>query len=112
MRLVLALAAVVVLAPPAAASVQVRASIELVSNSPFVVAGTGFRPAEQVRLVAYRGAVRTTRTVSATRRGTFRVRLAASAGAGCAVVAVTATGSKGSRAALKIMPLCPQPPAG
>lgn len=111
MKLVLTIVAALVLALPATASVQARPSIRIVSDSPFMVAGTGFRPGEQVRVIARRGADRAVRTVPAARNGTFRVRLFTFGGDDCTFVSVNAMGSRGSRAALRIVPLCPPPVA-
>ena len=109
MKLLLTMVATLVLALPATASVQARPSIRIVSNSPFVVAGAGFRPGEQIRVLAHRGADRVGRTLTATQAGTFRARLAAFRGSACMIVSVNASGSRGSRAVLKIIPLCPPP---
>ncbi len=71
-------------------------NLRIVSDQPFVVAGSGFRSNERVHLlVAAPGPVSS--TVRAGRLGRFRVILAAAAPR-CGSIVVQAVGNRGSRA--------------
>ena len=78
-------------------STQAKAAprLALFSDQPVVVAGSGFRPYEKVRLLITPGPSK--RDVRAGRRGLFRVLLRASMPR-CGAFAVQAFGSRGSRA--------------
>src|SRR4051812_22616112 len=81
-----------------------------IARSPLKLRGTGFRGAERVRVVA-RGAGRraVTRRVRARRSGRFVVAFG-SRPAGCVLLLVRATGSKGSHASLGVRsPECAMP---
>jgi hypothetical protein len=95
-------------APPAFAATSDRdgATLRLRDRAPLVVAGSGFLRGERVRIVlsgetAARGIVR------AGRAGAFVVTFADTTVHRCDLVRVVATGGRGSRATLKVLP----PPA-
>ncbi len=71
------------------------ARLVFVSDQPVIVAGTGFRPYERVRLLITPGP--STRTVRAGQLGRFRVTLRLSIPR-CGGVVVQALGNRGSRA--------------
>jgi hypothetical protein len=75
-----------------------RASISLRSLRPLTIVGQGFKSGERVR-VSGAG----TRTVVATRRGGFRLRMGYRDP--CASLTIVAVGSKGSRASLNFSQL-------
>lgn len=70
-----------------------------------MVTGRAFKSAEIVRIVAIYGAERRVKVVAAGVAGGLRARFAFAARA-CALIRVSATGSRGSRAALRIIPVC------
>ena len=77
-----------------------RLSVDL---TPFVVGGSGFRPGETVR-VAVRGGPESSRTANASSGGRITVRFPG-VGLQCPrFLIITATGDKGSRAQLRMMP--------
>jgi len=75
---------------------------------PLIVAGTGFGSGESVRVTASVNAKNETRRVSAGGTGKLRVRFAIGSTT-CAMVTVIAVGARGSRAAVKIVPVCAEP---
>lgn len=78
-----------------------RLSVDL---TPFVVAGSGFRPGETVR-VTVRGAVAASRSDKASAAGRIMVRFSGVMHDQCPrLLIITATGDKGSRAQLRRMP--------
>jgi hypothetical protein len=74
-----------------------------VDFAPFVVAGSGFRAGETVRVIV-RGAVASTRTAKASGAGRISVRFPALTDDCPRFLIVTATGDKGSRAQFRRMP--------
>ena len=88
----------------ASASASQRPTLAVTSAAPFTVRGAHFVPAERVTVVAMvRG--RHVRRVVANANGTFTARFRVSVDR-CQGWIVTARGNHGSRAALKIRPLC------
>jgi hypothetical protein len=83
---------------PKGTSSNGRASIRFTSLQPLTIVGQGFRSGERVR-VSGAG----TRTVVATRRGGFRLRMGYRDP--CASLTIIAVGSKGSRASLNFSQL-------
>ena len=82
--------------------------LELVRLAPLTIRGTGFKPAERVRLIVTADGV-ATRRVSATQLGRFVVRLAIRPGR-CTDVVVQAFGAAGSRAMIdRPTPDCMEP---
>lgn len=94
------LAALVLAAAPAP-------TLAVVDKTPFTVRGAHFHAAEHVRLVVHAKGVHV-RTVDATALGRFVVRFAGLSLGRCAAYTVSATGSDGSHALLRVMPECPQ----
>jgi len=78
-------------------------------TAPFTVRGSHFKPGERVRIVvqAEDGG---TKTVTAGALGGFVARFPGVSIGSCAAYVVRAFGSAGSRATLRVMPECPQPP--
>jgi hypothetical protein len=74
-----------------------------VDFAPFVVAGSGFRAGETVRVIV-RGAVASTRTAKASGAGRISVRFPGLTDECPRFLIVTATGDKGSRAQFRRMP--------
>lgn len=84
-------------------------ALSLSSQEPFVVAGRSFGAGETVRVVAIHGAERLVKVLVAGSAGGFRARFAF-APKPCSFTRVSATGSRGSRASLRILPACQPPP--
>jgi len=76
--------------------------------TPFVVRGIHFRAGERVSIVTY-ARVRSVRIATASAAGAFTVRYRFSLDR-CSAFAVSARGSRGSRASLKFVGECPPPP--
>ena len=89
-----------------------KPSLRLAQDMPPTVVGLGFAALERVRLDVRSPSHAATRVVVTTRIGTFRAVFPTFKPECPAVVWVSATGSKGSRARLKpILPPCGQEPA-
>lgn len=106
MRFLLALAALA-LAVPAAAAPQ-KASLRVTDEEPLTVAGAGFKPRERITVrFAPSGAAAAAKAVRATLAGRFTVVFPGRKAPECAAYNVTATGSAGSRArVIEIPPPC------
>ena len=105
--------ALVALAAPARAAAP-RPRVAIAEVGPLVIRGIHFRPHERVTVVASFDGRTSSRRVTATRVGSFRVRFRAiTVTHSCGAPAgVSARGDRGSRAALKLpMPQCPPPVA-
>ena len=88
-----------------------KARVSVPNQRPFTVAGNGFVGGERISIaVSARNRVR--RTVTAGSGGRFEVRMPAVRLRACPAFALSATGDRGSRASLKIVPACAnlQPP--
>lgn len=108
-RLLLILLTLALAAP--ALALPGKPTVSVPATHPFVVAGSHFEPHERVHLVVVAHGTGA-RTVTAGPRGGFVARFPAlSPTEPCSSYTVRATGSLGSRAALKVMPECPQPVA-
>ena len=83
------------------------ARLELVTQAPFTVRGTGFARGESVRVRLLLPKQEIVRRVRASRRGRFSVRFAGATPDRCAGYAIVATGSGGSIARLRRQPRCP-----
>jgi hypothetical protein len=94
------------LVPTGAATAQDGATLRLQDRSPIAVSGAGFERGERVRVTLLRE-TNARKIVRASRAGTFTVTFVGTTVTRCDVVRVIATGGRGSRAALKILP----PPA-
>jgi hypothetical protein len=100
----------VLVLPVGSSAATSAASLRLLDHSPAVVRGTGFKPGERVTVRAYVTSGTRSRALDATRAGTFTVQFALSAGGCAGARAFSATGSRGSRASLKLLvPECPPP---
>jgi hypothetical protein len=64
------------LAVPTGSGAATKPALHVTRALPLTVVGTGFRPAERARVSFVIGTLQTARTVRATRRGSFTVRLA------------------------------------
>jgi hypothetical protein len=96
---------VAVAACAVSASASQRPTLAVTSAAPFTVRGAHFVPAERVTVTAtVRG--RHVRRVVANARGAFIARFRGVSVDRCQGWIVTARGNHGSRAALKIRPLC------
>ena len=108
MRIFAALLAALAVAASATAAGGPR--VRLVDESPATVAGVGFRAAERVQVSVVAGDVSLRKTVAATGEGRFTARWQRSLPDGCHAIFVSAIGSRGSRAVLKVAPTeCPPP---
>jgi hypothetical protein len=87
-----------------------RPAIRLAAMSPFTVAGTHFIPGERVRVVVEARGPHV-RTVTARPSGRFTAVFHGVSIPDCTGYLVFATGDRGSRARISLMPECPQPPA-
>ena len=87
-----------------------RPILVLLSESPFAIRGSGFRPAERVSVRLYVADRTYAKRLLATPNGAFTARFAAVAVDECKPLSVVATGAAGSRAALarkiQIPPAC------
>jgi hypothetical protein len=83
------------------------ARLELVTQAPMTVRGSGFAGHESVRVRLVLPTAEIVRRVRATRRGRFSVRFTRTAPDRCAGYAIVATGSRGSVARLRRQPRCP-----
>lgn len=99
-----ALVASLVLAPHGFAASSQPARLQLLPTEQLAVRGSHFRARERVTLLVVAGTRRATKTTVAGRAGTFTVTLAGFSSSTCAGFAITATGSKGSRAGVKRPP--------
>jgi hypothetical protein len=83
-----------------------KATLKLADRAPLTLRGADFGPSERVR-VTLSGEVTRTKRVTASRAGTFVVRFEAGSDR-CSAKIARAVGARGSRAALKLLPLgCP-----
>jgi hypothetical protein len=103
MRRLSIVALALVLVPAGAARNQRAPTLRVVDLAPLTVRGTGFVPAEKVRLALRPGRPRAVvRTVSAGPSGSFRAGFGLAAVEPCrGAVVITATGSRGSRASVR-----------
>lgn len=91
------------------ASTQASTTLRVVSARPLVVAGSGFKLGERVRVVVRYGDRRWTKYVPVSATRAFSVRFGTLPVSRCGLVA-QAFGSLGSRAATKpAEPACPEP---
>jgi hypothetical protein len=105
---VLALALAVALLGSAAIGGESRqkATLELAGSAPLALRGANFRPSERVR-VTLSGELTRTKHVTASAGGAFVVRFQSTYDR-CSAAIVRAVGARGSRAALKLVPVaCP-----
>jgi hypothetical protein len=79
--------------------------LHIADVTPFVVRGSGFQSKERVRVVL-RSNGRHVKTLVATPSGTFKVRFPGVSLRRCVGYFVRATGSKGSRAYVRLVPEC------
>jgi hypothetical protein len=107
MRLTRAFGVIVVVLMAIAAAAAGTARLEVSAQAPFTVHGVGFAPGERVTIVA-QAAARHVKVVTAGEDGTFTVRFDVSLGV-CPAYIVSATGSCGSRASLKLVRDCAYP---
>lgn len=97
-----ALASSAVAAPP-------KPHLRAASQQPLVVVGSHFRAHERVKLVIHAARVLTFHARA--RHGSFKVHAGFVPSPRCTVVRIVATGSRGSRASLRLVrPECPPPP--
>jgi hypothetical protein len=83
-----------------------KATLKLAGSAPLALRGANFRPTERVR-VTLSGEVTRTKHVTASAGGAFVVRFQSTYDR-CSAAIVRAVGAKGSRAALKLVPVaCP-----
>jgi hypothetical protein len=109
LQLIGATAAVAALVSPAAQSQATDPSLRLVAESPVTLRGAGFRVSERVTLLVVAG-TKTTRHLTAGRRGGFVVRLPGVSANACEGFSAVAIGSRGSRASYKrVSGQCPPP---
>lgn len=110
MRILLATALIALGAVTAANATS--PTLRLVDRSPLLVRGSGFKAGEHVRVWLVLTTSRRYRDTLAGAAGGFTVRFTVTPLQCPFLRSLTATGSKGSRAALKLPPsMCPQPPA-
>jgi hypothetical protein len=94
----------------AAATASVQPRVRLLDRAPATVVGSSFRPAERVVVTLSAGSVVLRKTVYAGARGAFVARWRRALSETCVSVAITATGSDGSRATYKLLPPDCAPP--
>jgi hypothetical protein len=83
---------------------RIHPAISVTRIIPITVTGTGFKPAERVKVVVRSPAVHQ-KTVTASRRGRFTV-IFRTATNKCTAIHALATGNKGSRATAYVPPSC------
>jgi hypothetical protein len=106
---VAALAIALVAAGLAQAQPARKPILRLVDTAPLTVRGLYFEHGERVR-VQVRGALTLTRRVRTSARGAFTVVFKAADLSGCDAFVVTARGTKGDQAYLKLAPMECNPP--
>ena len=94
---------------PAVATPSATPRLATLDLAPLTVRGLNFRASEHVRVVLRAAGEVYTKRPTATARGRFVVRYASVTADQCTPYTVSALGSKGSRAALKVVPECPAP---
>jgi hypothetical protein len=99
--LVVAAACLLAAVSAATASNQGRPALSLVSERPVVLAGSGFRPGERVRVRVSVGGKSFAKRLAASRGGRFRARFAQANTPDCALFVASAVGGQGSRATLR-----------
>jgi hypothetical protein len=107
MRLTRAFGVILVVPVAIAAAVAGTARLQVMARAPFTVHGAGFAPGEHVTIVA-QVVGRHVKVVTAGLDGTFTVRFDVSLGV-CPEYVVSATGSRGSRASLRLVRECAYP---
>ena len=105
MRAAAAAILMLVLALPATAAQQKRATLKLAGLAPLVVQGRGFGKGERVVLTAAAPNLQRTVGVVARRNGSFTARFGVRLGR-CTPLTVRAVGMLGSRAILQLEPGC------
>jgi hypothetical protein len=105
MVLVLALVAA---GTAATASSTARPTLKVGRSAPLTLVGTHFVAREQVRVTVVSDGRRARKTLAANERGRFVVRFSTVVPDRCNGLLVSAIGSRGSRAGLKLpQPMCP-----
>jgi hypothetical protein len=104
-------ALVAALLPVTAGASTRAAQVAVVSRSPVIVRGTGFRPSERVVVTVSSKSSRT-RTVIATTLGRFRIVFKDYSFGYCQPYAIRAKGNRGSSVFVKVIPECPAPGPG
>jgi hypothetical protein len=94
---------------PGIASQSERPRLATLDLAPVTVRGVYFRAREQVRVVLRVNGDVYSRRVTTTLRGRFAVRYLSVTAGQCTPYSVSAIGSKGSRATLRVVPECPAP---
>ncbi len=107
MRLTLAFGVIAVVLVAITAAQAGTARLEVSARAPFTVHGVGFAPGERVTIVA-QAAGRHVKVVTAGEDGTFTVRFDISLGV-CPAYIVSAVGSRGSRASMRLVRECAYP---
>jgi hypothetical protein len=109
----MSVAAVSALALSAAPGLQAAATsprLAVTASSPLVVRGRDFVAAERVLVTVWTAGRRASAATTATTSGVFVLRFTKAPQFGCTTLLIRATGSRGSTARLKIMPICPPGP--
>ncbi len=110
LRIVAAIVSALLLAGMGEAALSGKPLLRVAATAPLAVSGSGFRPAERVRVTAITVHGSLGKTVRVTGRGRFLVRFASLTADPCVVRAVRAVGAKGSRALLRFPIAACQPP--
>jgi len=111
MRYLILIAAALVAAQSASATQQ-RTRVMIVDESPLVVRGIGFKPAERVTVTVSHGKVVYRKAATASATGVVMARWKVAMATTCASTFVLAVGSEGSRATYKTVANdCAQPKA-
>jgi hypothetical protein len=109
-RSIVLLLSVATFVSAASAATRQRPAVRVAATSPFTVVGTHFVPGERVRVVLEARGPHV-RTVTARPSGRFTAAFRGVSIPDCMGFLIVATGDRGSRARLSLMPECPQPPA-
>jgi hypothetical protein len=94
----------------AATAAAATGRLAVVSTNGFAVRGTAFHPGEHVVVHVSAVGMTGSRRLTVGAGGSFVARFRAIVVPHCAAYTVSATGDKGSRAGLRVMPECPNGP--
>jgi len=94
--------ALLAIAPGLSSASRTKPHLKLLDRAPLTMKGASFHVRERVRVTVATTAT-TTRTVRASRGGTFTVRFDSVSVARCGDLAVQAVGARGDRASLKVL---------
>lgn len=93
----------------ASAALAAPARLTVLSGASFAVRGTSFQAGEHILVIAIVNGERGSKRLAAGTGGGFVARFPTLHIGSCGAYTVRATGDRGSRSILRVMPECPQP---